>query len=395
MAQDKSTEQPNNLGINSRFSGNAENYGVATTFDDKKYNVDSMQYPDDLLQEQNNPYGGNFVIFYINVNEDSKLLKDRSADRRAVETVRDGTERERGFAVGQSVSKTEAIAAGTVVGSATGAGASALNVFKTSPKTVGAAVGFAAASSIGSSTSTFTRKQRRMKSCIALHVPPEMNIKYGVQWVEEDTAIAAAVTAGISESGNAISKFLKSATAPANSIRERFSNIVNSSGDTLGGSADLAKSSITNLALKVGPGADYVSALTGMAANPKKEQLFKGVDYRTFNFTYQFFPKDAAEAQSIREIIKTFKLHMHPEFKDAYNMIYLYPSEFDIFYYQNGKENMNLHRHTSCVLTDMNINYAPQGVFSAFDDGMPTQITVTLTFKELALLTKDHIEDGY
>ena len=85
---------------------------------------------------------------------------------------------------------------------------------------------------------------------------------------------------------------------------------------------------------------------------------------------------------------------MHPEFKDDGNWLYIYPSEFDVYYYHGAKENRNIHKHTSCVLTGMNINYTPQGQFTTFANGMPTQINVALTFKELALLTKDKIKDG-
>jgi hypothetical protein len=62
--------------------------------------------------------------------------------------------------------------------------------------------------------------------------------------------------------------------------------------------------------------------------------------------------------------------------------------------YLDGLENRNLHRHTSCVLTEMNINYTPNGAFTAFNNGMPTQINVTMNFQELALLTKDKISEG-
>ena len=85
---------------------------------------------------------------------------------------------------------------------------------------------------------------------------------------------------------------------------------------------------------------------------------------------------------------------MHPEFKDANNFVYIYPSEFDVMYYQGGQENTNLHKHTSCVLTEMNVNYTPNGNFTTFANGMPTQINVTLAFRELALLTKDKVKEG-
>ena len=132
----------------------------------------------------------------------------------------------------------------------------------------------------------------------------------------------------------------------------------------------------------------------GLAANPKKEQLFKGVDFRSFQFDYQFFPRNEEEAANVLRIVETFKYHMHPEFKDSNQFLYIYPSEFDISYYQNGKENPNLHKHTSCVLTEMSINYTPSGQFNTFANGMPTQINMVLNFKELSTIHKDLIKEG-
>ena len=57
---------------------------------------------------------------------------------------------------------------------------------------------------------------------------------------------------------------------------------------------------------------------------------------------------------------------MHPEFKDASNFIYIYPSEFDIEYCFGEGQNQKIHRISSCVLTEMNVNYSPNGVFSTF-----------------------------
>ena len=42
----------------------------------------------------------------------------------------------------------------------------------------------------------------------------------------------------------------------------------------------------------------------------------------------------------------------------------------------------------------MSVNYTPNGAFTTFDNGMPTQINVTMMFQELALLTKDKISEG-
>ena len=193
-----------------------------------------------------------------------------------------------------------------------------------------------------------------------------------MQYSEEDTLAMSMATSGIEE--------ILAAVASGGKLNES--------------AKDLLQAGAVNQMLAKGPGAAALSVATGLAANPKKEQVFKGVDFRTFAFDYQFFPRSAAEAENVMRIIYEFKYHMHPEFKDSNNFVYIYPSEFDIFYYQNGLENRNLHRHTSCVMTEMSINYTPNGNFTTYDNGMPTQINVTMNFRELALLTKDKVKDG-
>lgn len=195
-----------------------------------------------------------------------------------------------------------------------------------------------------------------------MHVPNSLSISYGVNWQEEDTMAFQAADAIISTS-------------------------IASAAPAVGANVALNKTPIIAAAL---------SAASGLAANPKKEQIFKGVNRRSFTFKYLFSPRNAAESSNVRNIIKAFKYHMHPEYKDENNFLYIYPSEFDITYFQNAKENVNLHRHTSCVLTDMTVNYTPgAGTFSTFPDGSPTQIEVTMTFLELAVLTKELIQELY
>ena len=220
-----------------------------------------------------------------------------------------------------------------------------------------------------------------MESAIALHVPTDLGIRYSANWSETDMAgmIAAAT---VSESiSNAASELVK--------------GNISQSATGIGNAGEAGINYFVGRGLQTQGIGEFVGKVSGTAANPKKEQLFRNVDFRTFSFNYQFFPRSKEEAQKVQAIIKTFKLHMHPEFKDASNFLYTYPSEFDIYYYQNGQENMNIHRHTSCVLTDMSVSYTPMGILSTFEDGMPTQINVQLQFKELALLHKKAIADGY
>jgi hypothetical protein len=328
------------------------------------YEVKQHMYPSDLLSDNGTQYGGNYVIFYINIAVDSKLAKSLTADN-FVDNI---TPRDRGDLIAQNLTtgklfaaQTGLIAGGAVVGQALGVGQ------LSGTAAVLSEVGAATTTTMAASAS---RAQRRLKTAIAMHVPNQLQIRYGMQWGDEDTGALQMATTASEELLAAVS---------AGSAK---------------GLAEPAQAIITNLALSKGPNAAGLSAATGMASNPKKEQIFKGVDFRSFSFDYQFFPRSAEEAANVLNIIKTFKFHMHPEFKDNNNFIYIYPSEFDIFYYNNGTENQNIHRHTSCVLKEMSVNYTPNGAFTTFANGMPTQINVTMMFQELALLTKDKISEG-
>jgi len=345
-----------------------------------KYNIKQHSYPIDIMDEV---YGGNYVIFYINVAVDSKLVNGANAEK----TVADFPARDRsGLIAGNEKlfdnpesGKAKAAfvglnAAGQVIEGAVGGGLLAGRkgaVVGSALNAAPAAIGVGAAATQAAS---ITRAQKRLQTAIALHIPNQLNIRYSVGWGEEDTFAYQAARAG----AEAIIKSMQSDSFKegAESLGKDAASIVGAMGlksDKQGGAA---------------------SAAFGLAANPKKEQVFKNVDFRTFQFDYMFFPRNVQEAGNVLEIINTFKLHMHPEFKDNGEFLYIYPSEFDIAYFNGGQENDKIHRHTSCVLTEMNVNYTPNGQFNTFDNGMPTQINITLSFRELSLLTKDKIKDG-
>jgi hypothetical protein len=334
-----------------------------------KYDITNHAYPSDLMSSQ---YGGNYVIFYVSVAEDSKLLNRNGGTAEITDDI--SFTRDRGELLAANLK--DGLVAGAVAGTALKgaiAGGFAFGKALATGAIAAApgAIGLGAAVSLAGTT---TRAQKRLRTAIALHVPNQLNIRYGVQFSEEDTATAVMAPLLGAAALKAISNF--------------------DGGQLAGAAKEGAVTGAAALGLAFGPNAGAVSAATGLAANPRKEQVFKGVDFRTFQFEYQFFPRDEKESQNVQNIINAFKLHMHPEFKDKNKFLYVYPSEFDISYYSNGTENIYLHRHTSCVLTEMSINYTPNAAFNTFENGAPTQINVQMTFRELALMDKDKIKAG-
>jgi hypothetical protein len=138
---------------------------------------------------------------------------------------------------------------------------------------------------------------------------------------------------------------------------------------------------------------DAMQAGIAQAPNPFREQIFRNVQNREFTFKYKFLPRSETEARNVRQIIQEFKLHMHPEMSTG-GLFYIYPSTFDIVYYFNSHENTNLNKISTCVLEDLAVDYGGQG-FNTFDDGMPTEINLSLKFRELEVLTRERIEKGY
>lgn len=354
------------------------NFGSSpTTFNiaDGKYDVGSLSYPNDLFASDNNRYGGHYVMFYINVLEDSKLITNN-----AVETVSTAIDETLRAAINQiGVDAANATVASTALGGIGGTILGALGGGGGSGGIAGALFGGAAAALVSAAAGgKMSRQTKRLKSAIALHSPNALSIRYSTNWSEDETG-AFQAAAMLSEGG-------------MKALTEAVTNGTINTQSLSGPAASVATALALNTPGGIGSG---LSAASGLTANPKKEQLFKGVDFRTFTFEYTFSPRSLKELENVNRIINTFKLHMHPEFKDASSFIFMFPSEFDIQYYHNNEENPYLHRHTSCVLKDMNINYAPNGAFTSFENGAPTQINVQMTFVELAILTKDQIVQGY
>lgn len=359
-----------------------------------KYDFSSHTYPSDLFSSDNR-WGGMYVVFNINIQEDSKLAKDKNT----ITIPDDEANKGKGSAITQQSVTGEdfAIKMGALGGIAAGIGGTVLNmtglggtnlapgIFK-SVAVGGVIGGITAAASEGNLgkdgiidftvdalSKNITRQTKRLKTSIALYCPPDISVKYGMQWADDDTAILSAVlNTGVDDLKNALmGSGAESKTGNSNAIQ--------------------------GLILKMGNAAtpSGTSALLGVAPNPKKEQMFNGVDFRTHQFNYRFWIRNESDHQNVRNIIREFKYHMHPEFKNGNDYIFLYPSEFDIQFYYKDKPSDELPKYTTCVLTDLNTNYTPQGVLNLLNGGKIAEISLNLVFRELSILTKEDIEDGY
>jgi hypothetical protein len=138
---------------------------------------------------------------------------------------------------------------------------------------------------------------------------------------------------------------------------------------------------------------------TGAVVNPLLEVIYNSPQFRTFQYDFIFYPRDEREAVEVQKIINTLQYHQAPEFKaGSAGSLLIPPSEFDIQFYYSGEVNKNLPEIGNCVLTSIQVNYAPNG-FYAYEvpgqnatvggTGMPVAIQMTLQFQETTYLTKN------
>ena len=78
------------------------------------------------------------------------------------------------------------------------------------------------------------------------------------------------------------------------------------------------------------------------------------------------------------------------------------PAEFDLFYMFRGDENDWINKIQTCVLKNMDVNYAPNGyqTFRPVETPVaagapPTEIDMKLDFQETKLITKVDVLAGF
>lgn len=307
-----------------------------------QYTVHSHQYPVDL--DTSPEYGGNKVVFFINVAGEGKIASTAGAHA-MIDVPRDR--------LGQANSNerlSQTGAADAVRGAAT---------------SVGQAVGAVPQGE----QAKIAMPMRRLTHAISLYIPNELSTSWNADYGEVDMANLDMVARG-----------LDILTGPNNANDASMIDRLREGAALVGsaiGKAAFEGSEFRQMALRTTPG------------QSKMEQLFNRVNFRDFSFFFMFAPKNEREAGNVLNIIRTFRHHMLPEFRDANQFLYLFPSEFDVRYYRGDSENDNLEKQFTAVLTNMSINYSPMGIFNTFPNGMPTQINMQLSFRELNVATKE------
>lgn len=141
-----------------------------------------------------------------------------------------------------------------------------------------------------------------------------------------------------------------------------------------------------------------VNKMLGIVTNDRREQAFKGMDTRTFQFSWLLIPRTQQESKAIHDIIKFFRYNMHPEVDEHFSsgMNLIIPNEVDIEFHNGSKEMEGIQKISTCLIQDVNVDVTPLGKWIAFDGtDNPVATQLTITFKEIEPLTRQMIVKGY
>lgn len=241
------------------------------------------------------------------------------------------------------------------------------------------------------------RKTKRLAQSIYLYVPDTVQQTTTNKWSGVSLTEALGKAGIAAQGGQAVASELNRVLSGGTfdpKLGAGRTSAASASGGFTGELAGIAAASSG----AYGSGIEKVMmASAGYAQNPQIEILFDSVDNRTFQFDFKFTPKSKSEAEMVLNIIKAFRYHAAPEIVEqgtGGGRFFIPPSEFDITYYFDGKENRALHKFSTCVLEAIDVNYS-NGNFATYDDGIPVEIGMTLRFMEVEILHKKLIAEGY
>jgi len=134
---------------------------------------------------------------------------------------------------------------------------------------------------------------------------------------------------------------------------------------------------------------NLLTRTTGAIANPNMELLFGGPSLRTFSFQFQLAPRNRNEAMDVVKIIRFFKQGMAP-IRTKARLFMKSPHTFRLSYRNSGgKHHKYLNKFKECALASFGVNYAPNGNYSTFEDGVMTAYQVSMTYRELNPIYND------
>jgi hypothetical protein len=238
------------------------------------------------------------------------------------------------------------------------------------------------------------------KAYISLYMPDTLTATYSADWQEMSLGDMGATLSSLRMIDQLATNAGQQGTFSSGDLKKSLGNLASTDPAVTALVSNIM--SATGVDSRLGLDAkvigDVVLKGKGYAINPQLQMMFRGVGFRSFQLSFMFTPKSLDESQEVDTIIKTFKYHFSPGLQagktdSTQSMFLTSPSIFNVQFKIGQNENQYVPKYGDCVLSDIDVNYAPNG-FAAHENGAPVQTTLNLTFKEIVIVDRDKIAKG-
>jgi len=155
---------------------------------------------------------------------------------------------------------------------------------------------------------------------------------------------------------------------------------------------------------------DIFGSVSGAIMNPNTELLFQAVDMRNFMLKFKLVPRDGTESGDINQIVKTFKActlpHRNPGQVMGYNdptkdinngivdAFIGVPNLCKVSFMRGSVEHEVLPRYKMLAVTQVDVNYTPDGAYATYDDAQPVAIELSINFQETKINFAEEVISG-
>lgn len=230
----------------------------------------------------------------------------------------------------------------------------------------------------------------RSVSCYwVLPIPTTLTYDSEYQWAGEELTHGSAVAAG---AGNAI------AMARNGDVTGAISNFAST---TAGIVKTIPMATMRGAIQKVGDSLGVqgnqvlkeMERANGLAYNPNQQLYFNGIELRDFSVSFNLSPTSKEEANSIKVAFQKLAYSAAPEYSTD-RFYFTYPDffKFTVVVNDNGNGDHNvMYEREDLAITNISLDLSPENALTWHDDGFPTALTLSVSFKESVVPTRNNL----
>ena len=222
---------------------------------------------------------------------------------------------------------------------------------------------------------------------ILLFMPEDVNTQYGANWGGVGVGVGQANVASMIGTKTKL---------------ENFGDMWKGTIDTFEGGLVIGGYSVAKDLMRFSMGGSMttdqlLSGVSGRIINPNVELMYEAPELRGFNMNFKMMPRDPQEGRDIFGICQTLKKAMLPSWGGDTKLnqftgsLLTLPKIVSVKFMTGNSLNKYVTQYKPCAITNVSINYTPDGSYATYQDGSPVATMLSIQFKELKLVFEQEV----